>query len=187
MLVKEKRVMRHMIRVALVVVVAFLASGNSTAQVPVLPFSQGTIIGSVEIVANDVRNGTSRDVYTVPDGHRLKITDLLVANGNMWYPICCASYSAVYPPSTVNTNGQSAQRTGFISVPPGGTVSHNFLSGRYIPPGAVVTVTNSTREGWYYTDNGDDDDDEGGGDNGDNDYGGSSVHFTLRGYLVEVP
>lgn len=145
----------------LAVMVLFTAGGSS--QVAVIP-QPGTIIGSVELIADDVANVSDVDIFTVPAfpaGVRFKITDLIVSNENA-SASCCARIFTGPGPCPPPLFEPCVARTGLIAVPAGGTVDHSFLNGINFNSGQVVTVRN-----------------------GDSIVG--PLDFTIRGYLFTIP
>jgi hypothetical protein len=131
-------------------VVLFLTS-SASSQVAIIS-QPGTIIGSVELIANGVANLSNVDVYTVPAGLRFKITDLIVSNTNVGSSCCARIFTGA---------GCVSDRTAFIAVPAGGSVSHGFLNGINFNAGQVVCVRNGDSAG--------------------------NIHFTVRGYLFTIP
>jgi hypothetical protein len=114
----------------------FIFAGQAGAQVTVLT-EPGTFAGRVEIIRNQVPNLTNVDVYTVPAGMRLRITDVVVSNSNVTEN-CCAR---------IGDGGFTNPRTAFLAVPAEGYFQHSFLSGINYPPGAMVSVRNGSSSG----------------------------------------
>jgi hypothetical protein len=111
------------------------------AQVPVIS-QPGTITGIVQIKQNSIANLTNVDVFVVPAGQRLRITDVIIsAPSNGSAGACCQRIFA--------GAGCITQKTGFITVPgePGGSFQHSFLSGINFGAGQVVCLRNGASSG----------------------------------------
>jgi len=118
----------------LAVMVLFTAGASSQVAVIVQP---GTIVGSVELIANDVPPDTNLEIFTVPAGVRFKITDMIIANNDLTLNTCCAR---------IHTGPAAAlgiARTGNIVIPAGGSVDHSFLNGINFNAGQIVVVRNT--------------------------------------------
>ena len=97
----------------------------------------GTFAGRVEIIQNSVANLTNVNVFTVPAGRRLRITDVVISNANTTAS-CCAR---------LGDAGFTNPRTAFVAVPAGGNFEHSFLTGINYAPGKVVSVRNGASSG----------------------------------------
>jgi len=86
-------------------------------------------------VENDVPALTARTVFKVPDGQRLVITDVIIANPTA-SGSCCAE---------ILRNGSFA--TSFISVPPGASFQHTFGTEIEFTAGETVGVHNGANSG----------------------------------------
>jgi len=144
--------MKRKMFVVCVLAVMVLFAVPASSQVAVIT-QPGTITGSVELIANSVGGLLDIDIYTVPAGYRFKITDLIVANPSTSSNCCARIFRGP---------GTTDDRTAFITVPAGSSVSHSFLNGINFNAGQIVTVRN------------------GDGTAGD-------LHFTIRGYLFTIP
>jgi len=146
-----KVVRSYIVVCVLLVGVVLLRVSPVPAQVLTVPAPR-TFVGGTQIIANSVGNLTDIDVFTVPAGQNLVITDIIVSNTNTSSSCCARIFTG---PSTL------AERTGFITVPAGGSVSVNFVTGIAFSAGQIVTVRNGDSAG--------------------------PLHFTLRGFRYTTP
>jgi hypothetical protein len=123
-----------------------------SAQVPSVSDAGITFLGGVQLIANSVGNLSDFDVFTVPAGVNLLVTDVIVSNSNASASCCARIFTGA---------GCLTERTGFITVPAGGSVTMNFLTGIGFASGQVVCVRNGDSAG--------------------------PLHFTLRGYRFTIP
>lgn len=86
----------------------------------------------VELIENSVPGLTTVTVYTVPDGHLLFITDLVISN------------SSDNPASSQRVFRDNSAATAFITVPPQSTFSHTWATGLIFTGGQTVAVRNGT-------------------------------------------
>jgi hypothetical protein len=119
-------------RICLVLVVAGLTLAlfcpPSLAQIAVLQ-GQGTAKQTVQISGQfDDPPSSSKEVYTVPNNRRFRITDILFTN-----------YSN--EPCDVRVQGKTYE----IRIPPSSTFATNLLSGPTFLPGEKVTLGNTWR------------------------------------------
>lgn len=91
----------------------------------------------VEIIVNQLSNLTDTDVFTVPKGKKLVITDVIVSNSN-GSESCCAR---------IGTGGFASARTAFIAVPAGGVFEHSFVDGIAFKANEKVSVRNGASAG----------------------------------------
>jgi hypothetical protein len=117
--------------------VVVLLTAPTSSQVAVIS-QPGTIIGSVELIANGVGSLLDRDIFTVPAGRRFKITDLIIGNPNAAANCCARIFTGP---------GASVDRTAFITVPANDSVAHGFLNGINFNAGQIVNVRNGASSG----------------------------------------
>lgn len=142
---------RHLIKGVLALGMGFIMVPEVAAVLPTIVLNR-TFVGQVQIIQNSVANLTDVDVFTVPTGVSFMLTDIIISNDNA-NSSCCARI--------FRGPGAATARTGFITVPAGGSIHIQFASGINFGSGQVVNVRNGASAG--------------------------PLHFTLRGYRFTVP
>ena len=114
--------------------------------------------GGVNIVSNNFTAGAKGLVYTVPAGRKFMLTDLVIANDS---EATAATDQYVYTGETTSCAAVAAFRTSFLTVPAGDTLHLPFITGIGFTAGQGVCVQNGQGPG------------------------GSTTHWTIRGFLFE--
>jgi hypothetical protein len=116
--------------------IGLVAATDVSAQVASI-LQPGTITGIVQINQN-VAQLTDVNVFTVPAGQTLRITDVIISNpsGSLGAGACCQRIFV--------GAGCITQKTAFINVPGPlhGSFEHSFLTGINFVAGQVVCLRN---------------------------------------------
>ncbi len=135
--VAYRRMPNHLLMLSLVL---FLAS-DLHAQVATVK-AKGKVLGTVEVIENNVADLTTVTVFIVPQEQRLVVTDVLIAS-----------------PNGTETDSQRIFRSGvaatsFITVTKNSSFGHSFATGIEFLAGDTVQVRNGDSDGpthWFLT------------------------------------